>query len=473
VLPNSKYQNAYSMNIRSLRLLSAAAVCAVITCCVKDRNINVSSPLQEQIQEAKNYFETNVANHPSNTSTKNFRALMPRSLDWTNAYMAPLSNCNAVVVPIRYNNVYVTSDISDGKLFSLSDAAKLVIFKDSTNRYHSQVLTFIPDSNMQTAGSQLSGTVFNEDWQGNSVTKPWNLGQQKEGRISGSVEADDTKEVDIMETISVCTTIEGYNYATDDPDNGEYWSETSCTTYGFEIVGGGGLGAGSVGEIYGGGGGGAPSSTTIKVPPPPPTNIIANIKTYMDCFSAGSSDTYTVTLAVEQPVPGTSQPWTLSSTGLGGSSSGNNPVNVGHTFLIFTENPGQWATTRNVGFYPSTMVIPYSPSSPGVLNNDANTGYNIGLTVTVSSSQFFAMLNYMYQANNTNTYNLNSNNCTDFAVDAMAAGGVSIPTTVGSWLGGQGLDPGDLGQDISGMQLSSNMTRSTSGGPHPNAGTCN
>jgi hypothetical protein len=460
------------MNTKSLRLFSAAAMCAVITCCVKDQNININSPSQALIQDAKNYFEKNVANHPPNTSAKNYRALVPRSLNWNNAYLTPLSYGNAVVVPVLYHNIYVTSDISGGKLFSLSDATKLIIFRDSMNQYHSRVLTFIPDSSLQTA-SQLSGTVFNEDWQGNSVTKPWNLGQQKGVQSSGEIQAEDTKEVDLLETISVCTTIEGYNYAADDPDNGEYWSETSCSTYGFEVDGGGGPGSGSVGGIYGGGGGGAPSSTTIKVPPPPPTNIIPNIKNYMDCFSAGSTDTYTVTLAVEQPVPGTRQPWTFSSTGLGGSSSGDNPVNVGHTFLIFTENPGQWATTRNVGFYPTSMVVPGSPSSPGVLNNDDNTGYNISLTVTVNSSQFFAMLNYMYQANNTNTYNLNSNNCTDFAVDAMDYGGVSIPATIGTWLGGQGLDPGDLGEDIRGMQLSSNMTRNSSGGPHPNAGTCN
>lgn len=461
------------MNIKSLRLLLAAAVCASITCCVKDRNFSSSFATQVLIQDARSYFETNVAIHPPNMNTKNYRSLVPRFLDWKDAYLANLATGNAVVVPIRYNNIYVTSNISGGKFFSLSDAARLVLYKDSTNQYHTQVLTFIPDSNLQTA-SQLTGTVFNEDWQGNSLTKPWNLGQQKADRSLGAVQAADTKEVDLMEMISVCTTIEGYNYAADDPDNGEYWSETSCTTYGFEAGGGGGIGSGSVGGVYGGGGGGgAPSSPKIQVPPPPPNNIIANIKNYMDCFSAGSTDTYTVTLAVEQPVPGTRQPWTWSTTGLGGISSGNNPVNVGHTFLIFTENPGQWATTRNVGFYPTTMVIPGSPSSPGVLNNDDNTGYNISLTVTVSSSQFFAMLNYMYQATNTNTYNLNSNNCTDFAVDAMDYGGISIPTRVGSWIGGQGLDPGDLGEDIRGMQLSSNMTRSTSGGPHPNAGTCN
>ena len=70
-------------------------------------------------------------------------------------------------------------------------------------------------------------------------------------------------------------------------------------------------------------------------------------------------------------------------------------------------------------------------------------------------------------------YNLNSNNCTTFALDAMDAGGVSIPSTVGTWaFNGQGLDPGDLGEDIRGMQLGSNMTRSTVGSGHPNVGTC-
>ena len=41
-----------------------------------------------------------------------------------------------------------------------------------------------------------------------------------------------------------------------------------------------------------------------------------------------------------------------------------------------------------------------------------------------------------------------SNNCTDAALGAAAAAGVSINATTGIWQGGGGHNPGDLGEDL-------------------------
>lgn len=463
------------MNNKFLRLVSATVLCSVVaTSCVKDRNVSTSSASQKAIQDAKEYFDNNLANHPPSPISPNHRAIANRTPLWQNAYVAKLSVGQAIIVPMNYNNIYVTSDASTGEMFALSDLTRLVLFRDSSNQFHGRVVTYVPDSAAQPATSLYTGIVFYEDWRGNSVTKPWHLNSQNPGGSPTSAKVGNTKEVDYDESIQVCNTIDGYNYSVDDPDGGEYWSETSCNMYSLQSVEeSGGLGGSDLGGIFGGGGAGRISpAMTIKLLPP--TNPIGSISDYMKCYTASDAASYSVTVAVEQPVLGSREPWTFSETGLGGSSSGNNPVNVGHTFLIFTENTGSSTITRNVGFYPQTMVMPGSPSSQGVLDNDQNTGYDVSLTVTVTSSQFFNILNYVYQGNNVGyDYNLNSNNCTTFALDAMDQGGVSIPATVGTWaFGSQGLDPGDLGEDIRGMQLSGNMTRSTVGNAHPNAGTC-
>ena len=49
---------------------------------------------------------------------------------------------------------------------------------------------------------------------------------------------------------------------------------------------------------------------------------------------------------------------------------------------------------------------------------------------------------------NPGTYDLNTNNCTDAAIGAGAAVGISVPDTQGTWPFGGGSNPGDLGEDL-------------------------
>lgn len=197
-------------------------------------------------------------------------------------------------------------------------------------------------------------------------------------------------------------------------------------------------------------------------------NVIGNINDYLKCFTnlAGSNYTYKVTVCVDQPVSGSRTPW-------GFSSSGGNPINVGHTFLILTETTPTGTTTRNVGFYPENSATPFSPNDQGQLNNNEDHGYDISLSVTMTNSQFFSILNFVSQGNNAGYYyNLNSNNCTTFSINALSSAGIHIPATQANWLNGGGYDPGDLGEDIRAMALPSNMTRNTTSTSHPNLGNC-
>jgi len=283
--------------------------------------------------------------------------------------------------------------------------------------------------------------------------------------------------------MTVCSEIDGYNYSPDDPDDGYSWSESGgCDTY-FIDDGGGGGGYGGIsgGDVGSAGGGGAPSNPAPKMTPSnlivySPEDPITNIQQYVQCFtSSGAIDhSYTVQICVDQPTSGSRTPWGITPGGPTGSSAAGNVVNVGHTFLILSENNAGNIITRNVGFYPSSAVSPLSPSAQGVLNNDAGHQYDISLTITVNNIQFFDILNYVSLGNNSGfDYNLNSNNCTTFAINALASSGIILPTTKGSWPLGSGDDPGDLGEDIRNMPLSSNMTRNTVDNSHPNVGSCN
>ena len=148
-------------------------------------------------------------------------------------------------------------------------------------------------------------------------------------------------------------------------------------------------------------------------------------------------------------------------------------MSVGHTFLIFSESGFNGTITRNIGFYPKNGVNPLQPISQGQLNNDANTDYNISLTITLTNSQFFQMMEFLSHGNDPGyNYDLNSNNCTNFALNTLGAAGVALPATRGTWLNGEGFNPGDLGEDIRTMQLAPNMSRNTTYNDHPNIGNC-
>jgi hypothetical protein len=435
----------------------------VMAACVKHQNAPATTQDNPQVTEAKTWFEQNVLSRLPSPNSNNHRATLPRTVRWDQASVVTISGVAAVVVPIQFlKDVYLRADNSGAALFRLSEASRLVIYKDSLNTTTYQQLTFIPDSTMHPGDSTFSGIMLSEDWSGNTLSRPSRINSRSTHTT-----------VDIVEQTQVCNTVYGYNYSEDNPDDTYEWSETTCTMYSFVTA-----------PLGGHSGLSSPLPVTrtlsfayFRIAIVPPTNAIGSIADYIKCFSnyGGSDHTYQVTLCVDQPDPGTTEPWGISSTGVGGSSAGGNPVDVGHTFLVLTENFSGYSIIRNVGFYPSTNVYPWSTTAQGALGNDDGHNYNISLTVNVDNGQFFNILNYISQGNNAGyMYDLNTNNCTTFALQALSAGNVVIPATEGSWMfNGHGYDPGDLGQNINNMTLSSNMTRNNKYSDHPNQYTCN
>ncbi len=419
------------------------------------------------IDAAQRYFNDAILSDSKFANPKNYRANLPRSLDWKSATINNINEGGIVIVPIIYaKGIYASISLHPEFAYSLSDMTTLVLWRDSARQFHAIVMTYLPDSAFSTAGTHLL-----EDWQGNSLTVPIHLGSS--AAASTTEQASSLVEPDVDQSIQVCNEIDGYNYSPDDPSDGVAWSETSCTTYNLPQQ--------TIGPRLPPVGLPRPVSsrlTPAEIVIAPPSSPIANIADYFKCFTNGSSPdhTYTVMVCVDQPEPGTRDPWEMTPGGVQGSTQGGNVINSGHTFFVLTENDQGNITTRNVGFYPSSAVMPTTTMafSQGILNNDETHEYNISLTINVSSTNFFNIVNYVELGNNQGfDYNLFSNNCTTFVLNALQTGGVTLPATKGIWTGGSGDDPGDLGEDIRSMNLASNMSRNTTATDHPNIGSCN
>ena len=224
--------------------------------------------------------------------------------------------------------------------------------------------------------------------------------------------------------------------------------------------GGGGCGA------YGGcnlppppgGGTGTWSNDLLLFSKNPSGEKITNIKDYLKCLNL--SQGATVTLYVAQPTPNTTSTWSGSVT----------DPNVGHTFISIT----QGGITRFMGFYPSQGISPFSspPAAKGILINDQGHAFNVSITSNINASQLSNLVGYINSVS-TATYNLNTFNCTNFGIDAAGKVGIFLPKTSGTWPRGGGANPGNLGQDLRGLNNSS-VQKNTSGGNAPkNSGSCN
>jgi len=462
--------------------------------CKKDQNFGRSTSSDQQlIISAKAYFYDSVENSVRRTSGI-YRVDAAKTIDWQAAHVASLSHGPCAIVPIHYvKDLLIKSTASEGNLFSLNDITHLIIYKDRTNAYQAEMVTAFPDTVVLKSRSHgYTGLVLVENWSGQRLHQ---LKYNADGSIleyrpplamqsHPSIISTFERPVQSNTILTICYEIVGYNYSAHDPGGGYSWTESlGCTSMYFADDFTGGSGGGRDGVNGGGGPSGSDYGSIAGSSLPLPKialvtkgpNIIANIQDYFKCFInvGGSDHTYTVTVCVDQPVPGTREPWRLQS-GPGSSSAASNPVDVGHTFLIFSETAGGNTITRNVGFYPSSAVYPWSQSAQGQLNDNEGTSYNISLTITITNAQFFNMLNYVSQGNNSGyLYNMSTNNCTTFVIHALQAGFVNLSSQIGSWASGSGYDPGDLGEDIRTMPLSSNMSRNTVENFHPNVGNCN
>ncbi len=444
-------------------LLLAALAAAILPGCKKSSNwSNKATSDGELIQAAEAYFQAQVQHAPNAAPDPNLRTTGAREPDWAKATVLKMDQKPVILVPVHYRQpFYLASNLGSARYYAIDRIAHLVLYRDSAETFYAELVTALPDSSYTgRAGSPFTGLVLVDHWDGNPIAR-----YKADGTSIGVYRPDQEPTVASAGLIfQTCYEIVGYNYSPTDPKGGETWTEDAGCVPNYLFLGTPSSSFALTAKNYltiGGGGGGTPPSPAADFTILNGSNPIGNITDYNKCFTnaPGNNHTYTVTICVDQPSPGTREPWGFQGSS---SSASGNPVNVGHTFLVFTENYGGTNITRNIGFYPQGSVNPWYPSSQGQLDNNSTSEYNISLTIAVS------------QGNNTGyMYDLNGNNCTSFALRALASGNVILPATVGTWTHGSGNDPGDLGEDIRSMRLSPNMSRNTVENPHPNIGACN
>lgn len=108
---------------------------------------------------------------------------------------------------------------------------------------------------------------------------------------------------------------------------------------------------------------------------------------------------------------------------------------------------------RYLGFYPNFDVNPLLGATVGIgaVADDEGKGYEVSESKYVNEAQFVKVLEYI-DSHADSQYDLDNYNCTDFAIEAAAAGGLILPDTHGTWPGGGGSSPGHLGEDIREIQ---------------------
>ncbi len=421
------------------------------------------------IESARNYFIDSVRVMPV---SENPRAVAAREVCWERATVVDLSIGKAVLAPVKYDKeLFIRTTQGGPNNFPLSNLTRLLIYRGKGG-FHAEVVTGLPDTNyLRHPGGPFSGLAYVEDWAGHSLGKYLYTGK---GILKYAAPAASSPLRSLsVAPLEVCYQLTGYNYSLAMPYGGYAWAEAPVCTPSMVPLDDpmeGYPGGADYGAVAGGGGSSGNSGAgnfTVFVG----HNLITNVKDYFRCFTNTSSATFQVMVCVDQPEPGKRTAWSFSPAD--GSSAGVNPFDVGHTFLVFTENNGGDVVQRNVGFYPANTVDPIYTSARGTLNNDEMHYYNISATFTVNSALFFNMLNFVSLGNTAGyTYDLNDNNCTTFAINALATGHIYLPSTIGSWFGGMGNDPGDLGEDIRATDFTG-MSRSTDQEVHMNAGTCN
>jgi hypothetical protein len=228
----------------------------------------------------------------------------------------------------------------------------------------------------------------------------------------------------------------------------EYFSDGSSRVVANLGCNGGG-GDGSSGSAPSGSAGGShpnPDPLPEPVPLPAPQYPIISIQEYLKCINAGLAAT--VTIYVDQPVPNSSQPASLSGT-------------AGHAYIGISQG-GNYST---FGFYPKTDAKISAKADYSALGDDSHRAYDVSVSKTVTSAQLQAVLSLT--KNPPSVYNLDTYNCTDFALAIGILCGMNLPDTQSTWPGGGGSCPGALGQDIRNMTLPTGMSKNTSGGTPP------
>lgn len=189
-----------------------------------------------------------------------------------------------------------------------------------------------------------------------------------------------------------------------------------------------------------------------------PETPIYDIRGYLKCFNLNQSAK--VTIHSDQPLANSGTPYTIT------------PFSVGHSFITIK----QGNEIMTLGFYPESGTGFFLPTK-GIMGNDSSHSYDVSISLNVSPAQLSSIIEFSVEYNigtGNYQYDLDTNNCTDFAIQVGNIAGLDLPECNSSWPLGGGSSPGQFGQYLRTITLPQGATRNTSGGTAPsNNKTCN
>lgn len=163
-----------------------------------------------------------------------------------------------------------------------------------------------------------------------------------------------------------------------------------------------------------------------------PDKPINDISKYVECFSGALPAK--ITFYADQPVSGSREVFSMKEKN-------------GHAFISIEQNINGKIVRRSLGFYPKHLIDPfYGTSGPSQLGDNSWDIYDVKLEVAINATQTQNVLQFIKDA--PDNYNLQKYNCTHFVLDISDIIGLKMPRTIGDWVIGKGLNPGNFGEDL-------------------------
>ncbi|AMC10242.1 hypothetical protein Lupro_02785 [Lutibacter profundi] len=135
---------------------------------------------------------------------------------------------------------------------------------------------------------------------------------------------------------------------------------------------------------------------------------------------------------------------------------------AGHSFISINQN----GNVSTFGFYPNGHATPYSPTQSSAIGDDSGHSYDVSISFNVAPSVLQNIMEYSYNYNP--IYDLNSYNCTDFAIEIGNMAGLSLPDCYQPWINdGGGSNPATFGQYIRNNLNNNSIVKNITGGTSP------
>lgn len=442
-------------------ILGLAIIACIFNACKKDTP-SIAPPQQTQttlsLDQVKDWYNGQPTLSTQSLQSFSIKKLSP---NWPNAESFNTKNSNYWLITLSGQPTY--QGIKQGY-------RKIAFLKDSTGTIMARILEIIPDAQYfqrkkMVHTKDFTGRIFiyNDHYQllGGKI---YASGKQV-GLIKSRVTNSPLLQTQMLNAYTTC---DWYDSSYIDAEGTfTIHSENICSTYiyddGFNPDTNGGVGPTGGDPIGGGGGGGAPAASPPQIAELLEANNPAvNPKDFIKCFGniPDAGATMTVTVYVQEPLPGTSFPYGTNG--------------VGHTAIGLTKTGTGGSINQTLGFYPASASNALGGNSK-LVDNGQVTKYNVSITYTVNADNFNKIANYIA---NPPTYDLYNFNCTNFAIAACQAAGIDLPnaqSVVGlNGVGGLAYSatPAGLGSSLDNMKGQSNVN--TNGGTMPAShGACN